>query len=190
MFNSKRLVVVVLLVAVLGAALPSWGASFKNKRISDQQFLDMCRDGDTQGVINAISSGANVNAKDNYGWTALMRAARDGYTEIVNALLKADANANAKDKYGWTALLLAAEKGHTEIVNALIEAGADDVSINGGTTALLLAAQNGHAETVNALIDAGAYVKAKNALGKMAVDYARDKLKGTNALKRLEELSK
>ncbi len=34
-------------------------ATFK-KKINAQQFINMCRDGDTQGVINAINLGANI----------------------------------------------------------------------------------------------------------------------------------
>ena len=63
---------------------------------------------------------------------------------------------------------------------------------NDGYTALMMAADGGHTENVDALIDAGTDVNAKDNYGKMAVDYAREneKLKGTDLLKRLEELSK
>ena len=159
MFNRKMLIVVsVFLLAVMSVL--SWGASFRWKTIAEQQFMYMCTEGDTKGVIEAINSGINVNAKGNYGHTALMRAASHGHTEIANALIKAGAAVNAKDYDGDTALILAALSGNTEIVNALI--------------------------------DAGSYVNEKNNRGKMAVDYAREnyKLKGTDALQRLEELSR
>ena len=224
MFN-KKLMAVVVLVAVV-CAVPSWGAQFR-KRISDQQFLEMCKEGNTQGVIEAIKSGANVNAKDNDGFTALILAAVFGHTEIVKALIQAGADINAKNNDGWTALMVAtirgntetvkaliqagadvnaknhkgetalmwaAWRGRTENVNALIEAGADDLTDNEGKTALIHAAKSerGNPETVNALIEAGSNVKHRDNSGKMAVDYARenDNLKGTDALKRLEELSK
>jgi len=38
-----------------------------------------------------LAAGANVNAKDNDGWTALMYAAEMGRTEIVNLLKAAGA---------------------------------------------------------------------------------------------------
>ena len=77
-------------------------------------------------------------------------------------------------------------------MKALIEAGADDLTDNEGKTALIIAAKYSNAETVNALIDAGSYVKQKDNSGKTALDYAHNnpKLKGTDALQRLEELSK
>ena len=95
-----------------------------------------------------------------------------------------------KDNHGNTALMFA---GNAEIVNALIEAGADDLTDNEGKTALIHAtsSDDSNHETVNALIDAGSNVKHKDNSGRMALDYARDNpdLKGTDALKRLEELS-
>ena len=179
----------VVLLAVM--AVPSWGASFK--KFNDQQFVDMCEDGDTQGVIEAIKAGANVNAIYN-GRTALMHAAIYGHTKIVNALIKAGANVNAKNMLGYTALMEATRHGRTQIVNALIEAGADDLTDKKGKTALIHAAENEYSnpEIVNALIDAGSYVKQRDYYGQNALDYARNNhaLKGTDALKRLEELSK
>ena len=124
--------------------------------------------------------------------TALIGAAEKGRTETVNALLKAGAEVHAKTDRGLTALIRAAEKGRTETVNALLEAGADDLTDYYGRTALIYAARSGSPEIINALIDAGSYVKQKDNKGKTALDYAREnpKLRGTDALKRLEELSR
>jgi ankyrin repeat protein len=60
-----------------------------------------------------------VNAKDNLGGTALMRAAFDGHKEVVELLLEKGADVNAKDKDGGTALMIAYVKGHKEIVKLL-----------------------------------------------------------------------
>ena len=191
MFNHKRLMAVaVVVLSAMVLAVPSWGAQFR-KRISDQQFLEMCKEGNTQGVIEAIKSGANVNAEYNRDLTALILAAVFGHTEIVKALIQAGADINAKDNLGSTALMSAR---NAEIVKALIQAGADDLTDNEGKTALICAAESEYSnpETVNALIDAGSYVKHRDNLGKTALDYARNnyRLEGTDALKRLEELSK
>ena len=39
-----------------------------------------------EGVKKALSEGADVNAEDGAGGTALMYAAREGHTEIVRLL--------------------------------------------------------------------------------------------------------
>jgi ABC-type phosphate/phosphonate transport system substrate-binding protein len=59
----------------------------------------------------------------------------------------------------------------------------------------MYAVENGHPKAVEALINAGADVKAKDKSGRMAIDYteetyAREELRSTDALRRLEELSK
>ncbi|MBR4682018.1 MAG: ankyrin repeat domain-containing protein [Elusimicrobiaceae bacterium] len=76
-----------------------------------------------------IKAGANVNAKDNNGSTALIYAtkAKSGnYEGIVSVLLKAGADVNAKDNDGKTAIKLAQEAGNTKIVELLKAAGAKE----------------------------------------------------------------
>ena len=46
----------------------------------------------------------NVNAKDDDGWTALMRASWRGYSEIVKYLVKNGSDINIKNNDGKTAL--------------------------------------------------------------------------------------
>jgi ankyrin repeat protein len=88
--------------------------------------------GDTEKVqapekVQALlTQGADVNAKDKGGFTALMDAAWEGHTDTVQALLAQGADVNAKNKNGDTALMLAKEGGHKEIVHILKEAGAKE----------------------------------------------------------------
>jgi ankyrin repeat protein len=77
-----------------------------------------------QVVQLLLARGAEVNAGDDYGLTALMRASRKGHREIVQALLAKGADVNAKDKEGRTALMWASRRGHREIQEMLIKAGA------------------------------------------------------------------
>ena len=92
MFRRKVLAAAVVVMAVM--SVPSWGAQFR--RITDQQFLEMCEKGDAQGVIEAVKAGADVNAKTSKDWTALMGAALNGRTETVKVLIEAGADVNAK----------------------------------------------------------------------------------------------
>lgn len=65
-----------------------------------------------------IRAGADVNKKNVFGETALIRAAGNGYPESVKLLLQAGADINAT-YCGLTPLMLADEHGHKEIVNIL-----------------------------------------------------------------------
>ncbi len=112
---------------------------------------------DFKEAVRLILAGADVNAKDENGKTALRIASSNGCKEIVQMLIKAGANVNAKDENGQTALIWSSLKGHKEIVQILIEAG---TNINAtdifGRTALMYASQYGHKDIVQMLIEAGA----------------------------------
>ena len=71
-----------------------------------------------------LAQGADVNAKDNLGYTALMYAAENGHTETAQALLAHGTDVNAKDNFGWTALMYAKEMGYVETIRMLKKAGA------------------------------------------------------------------
>jgi ankyrin repeat protein len=69
-----------------------------------------------------LADGADINALDIDGKTALMRAASKGHTETVNLLLDHEAlTLMPKTNMAHTALIEAAINGHTEIVNLLLE---------------------------------------------------------------------
>lgn len=68
--------------------------------------------------------GADLNAKDQQGETALMRAAAGNKVKIVKALINGGADVSAKDNRGHTALMRASEQRHTDVIALLKEAGA------------------------------------------------------------------
>ncbi|HEY9708877.1 MAG TPA: ankyrin repeat domain-containing protein, partial [Oculatellaceae cyanobacterium] len=72
--------------------------------------------GNLTQVQAILAQGANVDATDRDGTTALMFAAHPGYTEIVRALLEAGANVNLRRKqHGLTALMLAAAANQVDV---------------------------------------------------------------------------
>ena len=105
--------------------------------------------GNKKGVLDLLAQGAEINAKNKRGETALMVAVMFGSTYWVEnpagvitaqALIAAGADVNAQDNKGWTALMVAAIYGRTELGLALVEAGADvNVQNNEGDTAVTLA---------------------------------------------------
>ena len=96
--------------------------------------------GDIDGLKAALKAGANVNARDRRGWTALMHAANKGHTLMLAPLLAAKADPDVRAADGATALFMAAAHGHAEIVSLLMKGGAD-VAIKGpqGRTAVDIA---------------------------------------------------
>ena len=117
-----------------------------------------------------IDAGADVNAMDEYGYTALICAAKDGHTEIVQLLIDAGADVNVRNNIGCTALMLVAENGQTEIAPLLIAAHADvNVRNNIGLTALMSAGIRGYTEIARLLIAANADVDARDRNGLTAL---------------------
>jgi ankyrin repeat protein len=94
-----------------------------------------CADGNIEAVKQAITDGADVNAKNRIGWTPLHNAAFSGHKEIVELLIDAGADVNAKSgDAGVTPLHYAANK---EIAELLIAKGAEvNAKSNGGKTPL------------------------------------------------------
>ena len=70
----------------------------------------------TDIVTNLIQWGADVNARDKHGWTALMFACGRGYLASAGALLAAGADASVKSVDGKTALTLAEQSQNSELV--------------------------------------------------------------------------
>ncbi|MBN1670564.1 MAG: ankyrin repeat domain-containing protein [Kiritimatiellae bacterium] len=72
-----------------------------------------------------VDAGADVNASDALGCTALMLAADMGFRGMVEMLLAHGAALGMTNNSGETALLLAARNGHDDLCRLLIEKGAD-----------------------------------------------------------------
>jgi ankyrin repeat protein len=112
-------------------------------------------------VLFYVMSTDSINAKDENGQTALIRAVTENKgIETLNALLRSGADVNARDKDGMTALIWAIRNGNDlEVVNVLIEGGADvNARDKSGREVLLWAAivPYENPEVVAALLKAGA----------------------------------
>ncbi|VVC31093.1 Putative transposase IS4/IS5 family,Ankyrin repeat-containing domain,Ankyrin repeat [Cinara cedri] len=115
-----------------------------------------------KGRIRAVKDlvekkGANVNAKDEYGYTALHEAAEENQMEVVKFLVANGADVNARNNEGITPLRDVAYEGHKEIAEFLVANGAKvNVADNKKVTPLHMAAYEGHEEIVKLLVANGA----------------------------------
>jgi ankyrin repeat protein len=133
------------------------------------------RAGDREAVRALLKQGADVNAAEGDGTTALHWAARAGDAELVQMLVYAGANVKASTRLGaYTPLMMAAQAGHAAAVAALIAGGSDvKATSTTGTTPLMFAAESGDTRTVTMLVEAGADVNAhETAMGQTALMFA------------------
>lgn len=78
------------------------------------------RHGRASTVRLLLANGANINAQDQAGTTALISACDRGHIDIVRILLEdPDCDINLTDKGGRSALSLATQASHTEIADLL-----------------------------------------------------------------------
>ena len=88
-------------------------------------------------VDRLIEVGADVNAKNKRGQTALFCASWWGHVKCMEFLLKAGADVNITDDNGVTPLIRASRYGRHKCVDVLLNAGADvNATDNNGCNAL------------------------------------------------------
>ncbi|MBL8383598.1 MAG: ankyrin repeat domain-containing protein [Burkholderiales bacterium] len=155
----RRRLVTVLLIGFLGAA-----ADAQPSR--DAALIEAAGAGDTSRVSRLLGEGANVNARDGRGRSALLAATQSNRIETARILIKAGADVNAKDDIQDSPYLLAGARGHVEILRMTLAAGADLKSTNRfGGTALTPACHYGHVETVRELLRTRVDINHVNRLG-------------------------
>jgi ankyrin repeat protein len=117
-----------------------------------------------------IAYGAQVNAVQPDGTTALSAAASYRNTDAVRALLDAGADPNVGDSPLVLAAMMGGDEDDPSLVQLLLKHGAK-VNVIGGLheTALMAAAKNGAVETVRVLLDHGADPNTKTQYGTTAL---------------------
>ena len=119
------------------------------------------RAGDVAAMRALLAAGADVDARQGDGATALHWAAHRSDHAIADALIDAGADVDAANALDATPLWLASMNGDARLAARLLAAGADpNVSLKMGETPLMSAARSGDAATVELLLGAGADVDA------------------------------
>ncbi|CUG04468.1 protein kinase, putative [Bodo saltans] len=121
--------------------------------------------GNVKAIEALVNFGADIDARDTTGATAMHAAASLDDAQIFDALMSFGADIDACDNAGATAMHAAASLGHVHFVNAVINALLTcgrkvDLKNKDGSTPLVYAALCGAEEIIQALISSGANVDA------------------------------
>jgi len=123
--------------------------------------------GQSETVKALLLDGADVNARNHEGRTALLFAIVNLHTSTVQTLLEFGADVNVQaTSCGCTPLLLAAGSGDIGITRALLNSGADPETIcRPGRTALVVAKERGYSaivELIKRVADQAVHGKPKS----------------------------
>jgi ankyrin repeat protein len=158
---KKIALLLILPFVFLGVSLRSPGQAGSNEL--NDRLIQAAAAGDTAAVEQLLQQGADINAQDRFGNTALIMAVQFDKVEMVKLLLRKGADPNGA---GGGALLTAIDGDKLEIVKLLLEGGANvDVVENTGTTPLIEAVQRNNSAMVKLLLNKGANPNVRNKNG-------------------------
>src|SRR5690606_30482690 len=118
-------------------------------------LLDAVRTNDIVQLRASIDRGADLEARDGQGRTALLLATHADAVNLAGLLIQAGADVNAKDSIGDTPFLYAGAEGRDPILKLILAAGKANLGDTNryGGTALIPAAHHGHPSTVRILLE-------------------------------------
>lgn len=120
----------------------------------NQQLINATEQNDKESILSLIEKGADINATNEQGRTAVMIATRNNEPDIVKMLIEQGADIDVRDHNKDNVLLYAGASGYLEIVKLAVEAGADTTITNRyGGTALIPAAERGHVDVIEELLE-------------------------------------
>jgi ankyrin repeat protein len=133
-----------------------------------EELIRAAYNNDTALARQLLEAGADVNAQEGNGWTALQHAVDQDNEALTRLLLDHGAELNRRNiPTGRAAIHYAAMGDDDNLLRLLIERGADiEVRNNDGETPLYDAVSSGKEACVKLLIDSGADVTAKTLAGK------------------------
>lgn len=152
--------------------------------MEQHRLLKAASEGNAEAVRAVLAQGADANARNMNGMTALMKGIDEKHPDVVQVLLDHGADVNLampQQGYdaGYTALVVAVKRRHVGIVQLLLNHGANVSARTGeGSTALTLAATDRLAEEsvrcqiMELLLAHGAKIDATDDFGMTPLMYA------------------
>jgi ankyrin repeat protein len=161
-----------------------------NRSSVDEELIEAADENNVSEVLRLLRAGADVNVKNQHGWTPLHWAGIKGHVQVFQALREHGADIEVKSPSGKTPLHFACSYGNLPVVIELLNPndnngttttilgkrmrqGANtEAKTNQGNTPLHIAILSHHLPVLKALLSAGANILAANNGGRLPVHEA------------------
>ncbi|RDA83824.1 hypothetical protein CP532_5132 [Ophiocordyceps camponoti-leonardi (nom. inval.)] len=160
-------------------ALVAAGADLQSTAGGGQTLLHTFVNRDARNTVDLlIEMGADLNAKDKFGWTPLHYTVKWAYSpsSFVEALIDGGADLAIQDNTKQTALHLAVANGHFRVLVLLIAHDSfnsfKNIVDSKGRTALHICAENSSLEAACMLVDEGVDIEVKDENGQTPLHIA------------------
>jgi ankyrin repeat protein len=162
--RCRFLTAVALVIALSGATGGSPAAP---------PLVEAAKKADREALRALVRAGADVNAADGDGSTALLWVSHWDDAESADLLIKAGADVNRANDLGATPLWAASMNGSPAMVERLLAANANpNLALELGETPLMIASRSGNAAVVEMLLEKGAQTEARCCRGQTALMWA------------------
>lgn len=145
---------------------------------ADSSYAEDQREDYKSIVLLLLQRGANINAQDIHGTTALMMASGSALSSSASAvkfLLEQGADVSLKSRSGNTALGYAVLSGDAAAVHLLLDAGAQaNIWDEEGRTPLMWSSRDAETEIIKMLLEAGTDASLEDKEGKTAAAWAEE----------------
>ena len=134
----------------------------------EMKLVSAAERGDARAVQLLLEEGANVDARDEGGRTALIAAAYGNRLDVARSLIEAGADVNAKDQTQQSAYLISTSEvgDDPRMLELTLRNGANVHSLDSyNGTGLIRAAERGHVRIVERLLQTSVEVDQVNNLG-------------------------
>ncbi|WP_327087827.1 ankyrin repeat domain-containing protein [Nonomuraea sp. NBC_01738] len=132
----------------------------------DEQLLTAAAAGDAAAVREAVTEGANLEARDGRRRTALLLASAADHVEVAQILVAAGADPDALDSQHDTPWLVTGVTGSVAMLRTLLPAGPDlTIKNRYGGISIIPASERGHVDYVREVLKTDINVNHVNDLG-------------------------
>ena len=159
--RPKSFLAALALVAILAPATPALAHANAGPDIN-RELMMAAASGQIWRVKYLVENGANVNWRDEEGYTPLTWAAQHGHAPVAEYLISRFAQVNPTDKAGYTPLMWAAQEGHVTVLETLLKKGANPWVVDRrGANAMTLSRWSGNERVYSILREAAGTADAR-----------------------------